>query len=175
MHQIFYLLFVLSYLPTLSAEALLTQVSHCSNCPRACDISGLKTTIHAIPKGNPHSSKGHVQPGTTIQLQAAVKNAGTASSKEGALHIQFAFPEPLNDRKDSTIFETERVALPSIAPGEEVLVIFDKMHRWPNFFDFIRDDWAMREYQAIAIIGGHAQTIGTLTIAFSAYYYEGAH
>ncbi len=39
--------------------------------------------------------------------------------------------------------------------------------------DYIRDDWAMREYRAIINVERIEKMIGTRAIAFSAYYYEG--
>lgn len=134
----------------------------------------LQTTISAIPQNNPHSTREHVQPGTVMQLQASVKNVGDAPSKAGNVNIRFAFPKPLSNQENSVIFETETANLPSIAPGQQVSLLFKKKHQWPNLFNFIRNDWAMREYQAVATIDDQTQIIGALTVAFSAYYYEGA-
>ena len=147
---------ILAYHPLSSGEAL------------------LQTTIHAIPKNNSHSPVNHIQPGTLMQLQATVKNVGSALSKQGTLRIQFAFPKPLDVNENSILFKTELADLPSIHPGEEISISFKKAHQWPTLFNFIRDDWAMREYQAVAVIDGPAQIVGALTVAFSAYYYEGA-
>lgn len=134
----------------------------------------LQTSINAIPQNNPHSTREHVQPGTVMQLQASVKNVGNSPSEAGEVQIRFAFPKPLNYQENSVIFETETVHLPSIAPGDQVSLLFKKKHQWPTLFNFIRSDWAMREYQAVASIDGQTTVIGSMMIAFSAYYYEGA-
>lgn len=134
----------------------------------------LHTSINAIPQNNPHSTREHVQPGTVIQLQASVKNVGNAPSEAGEMQIRFAFPKPLDKQQNSVIFKTETVHLPSIAPGEQVSLLFKEKHQWPTLFNFIRSDWAMREYQAVATIDREEKVVGSMMIAFSAYYYEGA-
>lgn len=134
----------------------------------------LKTTIFAIPKNNPHSTREKVQPGTLMQLQAIVENTGTVPSDAGDIQMRFAFPEPLHSRHRTATFETEKMKLPSIAPGRQVTLVFKKKHQWPSLFDYIREDWAMKEYQAVVTIGSIAKITGTRTVAFSAYYYEGA-
>ena len=134
----------------------------------------LKTTIFAIPQNNPHSTREKVQPGTLMQLQAVVQNAGSVPSVAGDIQIRFVFPEPLHSRHHKVVFETEKVKLPAISPGKQVTLVFKKKHRWPSLFDYIREDWAMKEYQAIVTIGSIAKITGARTVAFSAYYYEGA-
>lgn len=134
----------------------------------------LQTSIGINPIRNPHSTKDHVQPGTTIQLQTVIKNIGTEPSAPGDCRIQFAFPEALNQHENSVIFHTEELKLPMLKPGEEIELTFQTLHRWPSLFDFIREDWAMREYQAIATINRQKRLLSTLTVTFSAYYYEGA-
>ena len=37
----------------------------------------------------------------------------------------------------------------------------------------MRNDWPIREYQAVAVFPNDEKTIGTLAITFSAYYYPG--
>ena len=156
MQRLFLILFVFPSIFSIHAEAL------------------LQTSINAIPQNNPHSTREHVQPGTVMQLQASVKNVGNAPSQAGLIKIQYAFPKPLNTQDNSVIFETETANLPSIAPGQQISFLFKKKHQWPTLFNFIRNDWALREYQAIATIDNRTQVIGTLMVAFSAYYYEGS-
>ena len=146
----------------------------CSPFDTFADKAVFRTEINAHPYRNSHSTKDRVQPGTWMELEATVKNIGTAASEAGSIYIQYAFPSPLDKKHHSVIFETERVALPSILPDEQVTITFKKKHQWPTLFNFIRDDWAMREYQVVAEVGGRVQTIGSMAVAFSAYYYKGA-
>jgi hypothetical protein len=138
------------------------------------DEALLKTTIFAIPQNNPHSTREKVQPGTLMQLQAVVQNTGSAPSVPGDIQIRFGFPEPLHSRNPKVAFETEKMKLPSIGPGKQVTLVFKKKHQWPSLFDYIREDWAMKEYQAIVTIRSMAKITGARSVAFSAYYYEGA-
>ncbi len=133
----------------------------------------LKTIIHAIPQDNPHSTQEKVQPGTKMQLRAIVRNEGDVPSKAGRLYIRFAFPKPLDKQENSVIFKTEVENLPSLEPGEHIAINFTTTHHWPSIFDFIRNDWAMREYEAITTIDHKELITGTRVISFSAYYYEG--
>lgn len=153
---LFFSFLILSTLSVFSSEAL------------------LKTTISAIPKNNIHSKRDHIQPGARVQLLATVKNVGSAPNESGTVKVLFSFPEPLDKEENSILFETEERQLPSISPGQEISIAFEKTHQWPTLFGFIRDDWAMREYQAVSEIKGQKQRLGYLTVAFSAYYYEGA-
>lgn len=133
----------------------------------------LQAEITAIPFHSYGSLPDRIQPGSQVKLGARVKNIGTAENAPGTMMIRFAFAHPLDAHADSLKFETEKVALPSIAPGEEFVVTFSKMHRWPSLFDFIREDWAMRQYEAVATVNELDHVIGARSVTFSAYYYEG--
>lgn len=137
------------------------------------DEALLKTSIHATPMQNTNSQPGKIQPGTHMQLSVVITNVGDMSNAPGSIFIRFVFPKPLNTKRESEIFKTETLKLPSIEPGKEVTIIFSTLHKWPSIFDFIRHDWAMREYEAVALIGADELVTGTRVISFSAYYYEG--
>lgn len=143
------------------------------NVDAAVEGALLNTIIHAIPKSNPHSTQDKVQPGTKMQLRAIVKNEGNVPSKPGRIYLRFAFPKPLDKQENSVIFKTEVEDLPSLEPGEHITVNFSTLHNWPSIFDFIRNDWAMREYEAVTTIDHKELISGTRVISLSAYYYEG--
>lgn len=112
-------------------------------------------------------------PGTSIKLKAKVVNNGKVASAPGTVFIRFALPPPLDIQKNSVMFQTEKVTLPSIPPGQTETLTFTSGHTWPTLYDFIRDDWSLRQYQAVVNIKDKEAVIGTLAITFSAYYYEG--
>lgn len=116
---------------------------------------------------------GKIQPGTTVKLAVTVENKGLQESPAGELYVRYAFAHPLENEAGSMIFETEKKPLPVIEPGKTVDIAFETPHHIPSVLDFVRYDWSLREYQAIAIISGSSNMIGTLAITFSAYYYPG--
>lgn len=133
----------------------------------------LQTEINTTPLMHPHSKPGRIQPGTRMKLTAVVKNSGTIASAPGTIYVRFALPEPLDKQPNSVIFTTETRNIPSIPPGNAVTIEFSTPHQWSSLFDFIRDDWAMREYEAVVNVGNEEKITGTRSIAFSVYYYEG--
>lgn len=114
-----------------------------------------------------------IQPGSPIQLSATVKNVGDKTNIPGKIFVRFAFQKPLDHQVNSIIFETENKLLPSIDPGKSVEVIFDKTHKWPSFFDYIRNEWNMREYEVVAVINNKSEIIGRASISVSAHHYQG--
>ena len=134
--------------------------------------SKLQALINATP-AQPSPIPERIQPRSLMKLSATIKNVGDQANTPGTLMVKFAFANPLHTHPKSLLFETEKVNLPSIEPGQEITLSFSKMHRWPTLFDYIRDDWAMREYRAIVNVERIEKMIGTRAIAFSAYYYEG--
>lgn len=114
-----------------------------------------------------------IQPGTPVKLIVAVENKGPQTSPPGQLFVRYAFAKPLDHEATSIIFETEKKPLPAIAPGKKIEISFDTPHQSPSLLDFVRYDWSMREYQAIAVFNREEKMIGTLAITFSAYYYPG--
>ncbi len=133
----------------------------------------IQTEIHASPLQDTQTAPNKIQPGTRMKLEALVRNVGDMANAPGTIHLRFALPKPLDKQKNSVLFETETVELPSIPPGQQVTISFKTPHQWPSLFDFIRNDWAMREYEAVVSIGDKAEVTGTRVISFSAYYYEG--
>lgn len=114
-----------------------------------------------------------IQPGTAVKLIVTVENKGLQESPPGELYIRYAFAHPLENERASVLFETEKKPLPSIEPGKTVEIAFDAPHQIPSLMDFVRYDWSLREYQAIAVVNKTEYLIGTLAITFSAYYYPG--
>lgn len=135
----------------------------------------LQAKIHAISDRSHELKTTKIQPGSTIKFEAEIKNVGNLPSAAGNAFIRFAMTEPLEDLLESRIFQTEPLPLPSIMPGQVVVLKFTKEHQWPTLHDFIRQNWNMRHYQAIVQVGQEKQekVIGYLPIFFSAYYYEG--
>lgn len=114
-----------------------------------------------------------IQPGTAVKIGVMVENKGQQASSAGQLYVRYAFANPLQDEPESVIFETEKKPLPPLEPGKKVKVIFNTPHKIPSLLDFVRHDWSIREYQAIAVVNDEDYMIGTLAITFSAYYYPG--
>lgn len=121
----------------------------------------------------PGDQTDKIQPGTPVKIDATVENKGRQASPPGQLYVRYAFAHPLDKETTSVIFETEKKPLPSIEPGKKIEIAFDTPHQIPSLFDFVRYDWPIREYQAIAVINHEEHLIGTLAITFSAYYYPG--
>lgn len=133
----------------------------------------LQTQINASPMQQSHGTSERVQPGTRMTLTAVVKNIGDIPSAPGKIFLRFCFPKPLDKQPASVIFNTETTDLPSIPPGDFITINFATPHQWPSLFDYIRNDWAMREYEAVVNVGGSEHVTGTRVISFSAHYYEG--
>jgi len=114
-----------------------------------------------------------IQPGHSVKIALLVENTGNAASPTGKISVRFALAKPLDNEPKSMLFETEVVELPSIEPGHSLELSFKKTHQWPSISDFIREDWGMREYQAILNLENQHQVIGSLAVTFSAYYYPG--
>ncbi len=110
-----------------------------------------------------------IQPGHSVKLFIVVENIGNAASPPDQIYIRYAFAKPLDKNPNSVLFETEKIDLPVIQPGSSIEIVFDAEHKWPSLPDFIRNDWGMREYQALV----DGKMIGTLAITFSSYYYPG--
>lgn len=112
------------------------------------------------------------QVGTPISFGCKIKNLGVQKSPEGKLWIQFQFPLELKDKPNSQLFKTEVLEVPSIPAGEQLIVKFKATQTLPNLFDYIKNDWAMREYEAVLQVGEQEHVIGIANLTFSAYYYE---
>jgi hypothetical protein len=159
----------LMVLSVLAWAGLVYGQSYQSNTPQAI----LLGSINIQPVNPIGNDPVKIQPGTPIMLNVTVENKGEAVSPSGTLLMRYALAKPLDKDPKSVVFETERQPLPSIQPGEKVNIAFTTPHQWPSVLDYIRHDWLMREYQAVASFDGQEKIIGTLAITFSAYYYPG--
>lgn len=134
--------------------------------------SVLQGSIHLQPvQAIVDDQSGKIQPGTAVKLVVTVENKGLQESPAGQLYVRYAFAHPLEHEAASMIFETEKKPLPAIEIGKKVDIAFETPHHIPSLLDFVRYDWSIREYQAIAVVNGSDHMIGTLAITFSAYYY----
>lgn len=134
----------------------------------------LQGSIHIQPVTPlPGDQTGKIQPGTPVKLIVTVENRGQQPSSPGQLYVRYAFAPPLENEARSIIFETEKKPLPSIEPGKQINITFDTPHIIPSLLDFVRYDWPIREYQAMAVVNHQENIIGSLAITFSAYYYPG--
>jgi|GEM_PF-6744149 len=114
-----------------------------------------------------------IQPGKEIIISATLSNKGTEKNKPGHFYVRFAYPDPLAANPKSELFITEKILLPPLNPGKEATIQFKTIQMTPSLFDFVRNDYAMRQYQAIAVIEDKQYLIGTATLTFSAQYYPG--
>jgi hypothetical protein len=134
----------------------------------------LQGAIHIEPvQSIPGHEAGKIQPGTSVKIVVMVENKGLQESPAGELFVRYAFAHPLEHEESSVLFTTEKKPLPALEPGKKVDITFDAVHQIPSLLDFVRYDWSIREYQAIAIINNEENLLGTLAITFSAYYYPG--
>ncbi len=156
------------------AHLLLTQIGYTQTLSSNHQDSILEGSIHVQPAQIlPGHQTNRIQPGTPIKISLTIENKGQQTNFPGQLYVRYAFSHPLDKEATSTIFETEKKPLPSIEPGEKIEILFDTPHYIPSLLDFVRYDWSMREYQAIAIVKQEEHMIGTLALTFSAYYYPG--
>lgn len=112
-----------------------------------------------------------IQPGTSVKVGLKMENKGDVPTQAGEVYVRFAFPKPLDQRPNSVIFKSDKVAVPSLAPGEVREITFTPSHTIPVVTDFIRNDWAMREYEAIYVVDSKEQLIAVLPLTYSVYYY----
>jgi len=132
----------------------------------------LEAKIEFIPTERVKGSEV-IQPGSPIIISAQLKNSGTQNSQEGYFYVRFTYPKPLQNQPKSQLYVTERVTLPSIAPGKLATIEFKTTQQTPSLYDFIRQDYGMRQYQAIVVIDNKEYIIGNAALTFSAYYYAG--
>ena len=114
-----------------------------------------------------------IQPGKEIIITANITNKGTEKNKPGHFYVRFAYPTPLAAKPNSELYISEKILLPPISPGKEATIQFKTTQMTPSLFDFVRNDYAMRQYQAIVVIEDKQYLIGTATLTFSAQYYPG--
>lgn len=127
----------------------------------------LQGSIHLIPS----DPTGKIYPENDLKLAATIENVGTKASPSGTAYLRFALIAPLENQKDSVLFETEKKPFSSILPQQKIEIAFDAMQKIPSILDYVRNDWFLREYQLIVGIEGKEMVIATLAFTFSAYYY----
>jgi len=131
----------------------------------------LKATVKINVISSPDRfNPGSIMPGSTVKVGAIVKNTGDQENKRGQIYIRYAFADPLHKEPNSIVFETEKEDLPAILPDHTSVITFSKTHTWPSVFDYLRDDWNMRQYQVVVVVDGQESVIGHSTIAVSASY-----
>ena len=133
----------------------------------------LDAKIELKPNSAEKSVQPSIQPGKEIIITATITNEGTEKNKPGHFYVKFAYPTPLAAKPNSELFITEKILLPPISPGKEATIQFKTTQMTPSLFDFVRNDYAMRQYQAIVVIEDKQYLIGTATLTFSAQYYPG--
>jgi hypothetical protein len=111
------------------------------------------------------------QPVFPVNIAVVVKNLSDKPTPVGKISVRYALPQPYQNTKDSIMFTTEELPLPEIAPHAEVRVAFKTPQALPTIADFVRQDWAMRLYQAVVTVNGKEEVIGTQPLTYSAYYY----
>lgn len=114
-----------------------------------------------------------IQPGTAVDVSLTIKNTGTKDSPVGDVIVRYAFAKPLEKHPHSVLFQTEKQAVPVLKAGEEFSIKFKTQSPLPTLFDFVREDWIMREYQAIFSYDKGDRCLGVLPLTVSAYYYAG--
>lgn len=140
--------------------------------PETKDGAFLEAKIEFIPT-QPVKGSEIIQPGTPIIISAELTNSGNKSSEIGYFYVRFSYPNPLASQPKSQLFATEKILLPSIPPGKKAITEFKTTHKTPSLYDYIRQDYGMRQYQAIAVIDSKEYVIGNASLTFSAYYYAG--
>jgi hypothetical protein len=133
----------------------------------------LQATINLTSTRPPLGQPGKIIPTTSIKLSTIIKNIGDETSQAGEIYVRYSFRPPHENEPNSILFETEKVELPLLAGGEEKTIEFQTTHLLPNVFDFVRFDWAMRDYEAVIVINENKQIAGTRALGFTAHYYEG--
>ncbi len=126
-----------------------------------------------IPNPDNDNKVSKITPGTPMKIVAVIKNVGDFTSSPGKLYLKFIFPEPLEKEPNSLLFVSDKLPIPALLPGQEISIPFNFSKYWPSLFDFVRYDWGVRQFQASLIADGKESIIGTLSIVFSAYYYDG--
>jgi hypothetical protein len=172
MRKYLIIIFVYAVAMTFQSEAAPTKAK--SNSFKR-EVAGalLETAIRAQAINSSKDNQGRIQPGSEVKLSVVINNVGDVPSAPGKVQLRYSFPKQMFREAGSVIFETEFENLPSIPPGGVMTVNFQKNHQWPSLFDYIRNDWAMREYQAILAINGEKFIAATRAVSFSAYYYVG--
>ena len=133
----------------------------------------MKADIMISSVNDSNSSK--IIPGQPVKLKALVKNSGSKKSLRSKIQVIYDYTKPLKSESEKPLYTSKVVEIPEIEPGKSFLVEFDTPHKLPSIADFITEDWALREYQAVLTEADTPKIIGSLAITFSAYYYPAVH
>lgn len=140
----------------------------------AAEGAVLEATLTVLPQSPSSQTDHNIQPGTPVSIGAQLRNVGTKPSAAGSFYVRFIYPEPISKQLSTPLFTTEKVHLPTIAPGSSASLMFNTPQTTPSLFDFIRQDWNLRQYEAVAVIDNKEYILGNTRLTFSAYYYPGA-
>lgn len=133
----------------------------------------LQASIALEPAYPSRGEQGHLQPGMPAVVKTIVKNVGNEPNSEGDVLIRFTLPKALAALGNAALFETEKEPLPILQPGNETEIVFKTPQQLPCLVDFLKSDWSMHLYEAVARFGEKEFVIGSGTITFSAHYYMG--
>jgi hypothetical protein len=132
----------------------------------------LQAEVELLPATPTDKHAPVIQPGSQILVSTQIKNTGTKANEKGYFFVRFVYPTPLAGKANNELFQTEKVMLPSIQPGKVASITFKTPQQSPSVFDFIREDFGMRQYQAVIVIDNKEYIIGNAALTFSAYYYS---
>lgn len=138
-------------------------------------IGNLAGALHLLPnpvRPGEAMTEQQIIPCTPVRLEATIWNGGETPSLDGVVHVMYKLPVSLKEQKDPLFFETERVSLPALQPGEKRMVVFEKAHTLPCLSDFIQEKWAKRNYELVFTPSdGLKELLTILKLTFSGYYY----
>lgn len=135
------------------------------------DVKSLLKAEISLAQSETADKQMKFQPVFPVIINVSVKNESASTSDPATIIVRYAYPQPYQSYFDSSIFETEAIEIPILRSGEERSFEFQKKHTLPTITDFVRQNWPMRQYQAVVSEGEKEQIIGTLTLTYSAYYY----
>lgn len=143
-----------------------------SNANQA-DGAILEATLDILPSKVTTENPRLITPGIPAKIAVKIKNVGSKVNQPATLYVRFSFPRPLDNQKNSTLFATEAVSLPPINPGQSAALEFETEQATPSLNDFIREDWSLRQYQAVVVLDKQEYVIGSIPLTFSCFYYPG--
>lgn len=138
-----------------------------------CFFSTQEAILPPLLQAEISLSSDKIQPGTAAHLVAVVGNRGEEPNAEGEFFIRFTFPKALATYQQTPLFQTEKVPLPSIQPGQSIEIRFKTTQPLPELTEFLRNNYPMRLYEGIAMIKDREYVLGSGTVTISAYYYTG--
>ncbi len=138
-------------------------------------MGNLSGALHLLPnpvRPGEATTEQKIIPCTPVRLEATVWNTGETPSLPGIVQVMYKLPDAPDGQKDPLFFETEKVPLSSLQPGEKKTVVFETVHTLPCLSDFIQEKWAKRAYElAFTPSNGLQEVLTNLKLTFSGYYY----